>query len=73
MVEINRNSYRANEITSRSDASLEDHVENYLKTHDATFKLPILGSSVTLGARNLDQDELDLNVKFSTAAEGTCH
>lgn len=44
---------------------LEESVEEYLKSHDVTFKLPIVDSKVTLGARNLDNDELDVKLNFS--------
>lgn len=44
---------------------LEENIEEYLKSHDVTFKLPIVGSKVTLGARNLDNEEVDLKVSFS--------
>lgn len=37
-----------------------------MQSHDVTFKLPF-ESQVTLGARNLDSDEIDLKVKFSEA------
>lgn len=64
-VEINRNSYRSNDVSARSENGLEDNVEEYIKSHDATFTLPIAGAKVTLGARNLDSDEIDLKVSFS--------
>ncbi|XP_017770569.1 PREDICTED: uncharacterized protein LOC108558233 [Nicrophorus vespilloides] len=67
-VEITRNG-RSNEITSRGSSSLEESVENYIQSHDVTFNLPIVGSSVTLGARNLDNDEVDLKMKFSGVEE----
>lgn len=64
-VEINRNSYRSNDVSARSENGLEGNVEEYIKSHDATFTLPIAGAKVTLGARNLDNDEIDLKVSFS--------
>lgn len=57
-------------MSGRSDASLEDNIEEYLQSHDVTFKLPVEGSSVTVGARNLDQDELDLKFRFSESGNG---
>lgn len=62
-MEVTRNEYRANEVSARGSSSIEDKIQEYLQSHDVTFKLP-LGSQVTLGARNLDTDEIDLKVKF---------
>ncbi|KAI4461714.1 hypothetical protein MML48_5g00002982 [Holotrichia oblita] len=67
-VEINRNSYRSNEITSRSDTNLEDKIEEYVKSHDFNFKLPF-GSSVTLDAKNLDLDQMNLKLSFSDSSQ----
>ena len=69
-VEINRNSYRSNEVTSRSEMTLDKTIEEYVKSHDVTFNLPMLESKVTLGARNLDDDELDVKLSFSDSSEG---
>lgn len=68
-VEINRNSYRSNDVSARSENGLEENVEEYIKSHDATFTLPIAGTKVTLGARNLDNDEIDLKVSFTEGSE----
>lgn len=68
-VEVIRNEYRANEVSARSEQSLEDKVQEYIQSHDVTFKLPF-ESEVTLGARNLDSDELNLKLKFSEEARG---
>lgn len=64
-VEVNRNSYRSNDVQARSEMGLEENVEEYMKSHDVTFKLPIVGTKVTLDARNLDSEELDLKLSFS--------
>ncbi|KAK9692582.1 Protein of unknown function (DUF1676) [Popillia japonica] len=69
-VEINRNSYRSNEITSRSDVNLEDKIDEYVKSHDFNFKLPF-GSSVTLDAKNLDLDQLNLKLSFSDSTQSS--
>lgn len=68
-MEVSRNSYNGNEVTSRSENSIEDNVEEYIKKHDVTFKLP-LESKITLGARNLDSDEVDLKLNFGGEVEG---
>jgi hypothetical protein len=69
-VQVTRNGHNPNEVTSRSENSLEDHVEEFIKSHDVTFKLPVVGSQLTLGARNLDSDEVDLKVNFAGQVEG---
>lgn len=38
-------------------------MQNYLVSHDVTFKLP-LASSVKVSSRNLDNDELSFHVQF---------
>lgn len=68
-VEVTRNSFRANEVSARGEGSLDENVEDYLKSHDVTVRLPIVGSAVMIGARNLDSDELDLKLKFSDSEE----
>lgn len=66
-VEINKNSYRSNDILARSEASVGAKIENYIKSHDVTFKFPIVDSEVTVDARNLDSDSLDVKLKFNSA------
>lgn len=65
---LTKNSYESNKI-GRSDGSIEDKVEEYVKSHDAKFELPLVGSTVTLATSNLDQDELDIKLKFSDSSE----
>ena len=60
-VEIKRNDSVSREARSNS---LEDTVEDYMKTHDFTFKLPYIGSTLTFAGRNLDQDEVDVKLRF---------
>ncbi|CAG9760741.1 unnamed protein product [Ceutorhynchus assimilis] len=69
-IKLTKNSYRSNnnEATSRSDADYEDKIENYIKSHDVHFKLPVIGS-VSVEARNLDSDELDFKINFGTGVE----
>lgn len=54
-----------NEVTGRSDDSIETSVEDFIKSHDVTFKLPVIGSTLTFAARNLDQDEVDVKFRFN--------
>ncbi|XP_060529019.1 uncharacterized protein LOC132703654 [Cylas formicarius] len=67
-VKVTKNSYRSTEVTSRSGGDYEDKIENYIKSHDVTFNLPVVGS-VTMGARNLDGDELDFKFNFGGVEE----
>lgn len=65
---LTKNSYQGNSI-GRSDGSFEDKVEEFIQNHDAKFEVPLIGTSVTLGTSNLEQDELNLKLKFSDASE----
>lgn len=66
-VEVNRNDNTDEEFTGRSDISYTDKIENYIKTHDVTFKLPV--GLIKVGARNLDNNELDVKLKFNEARD----
>ncbi|KAK9890828.1 hypothetical protein WA026_012174 [Henosepilachna vigintioctopunctata] len=68
-VQVNRNDYRSNDVSARSQESIADKVENYIKSHDVTFKFPIVDSEVTVGARNLDSDSLDVKLRFNSGTE----
>lgn len=65
---LTRNTYESNKI-GRGEESIEDKVEEYVKSHDAKFELPLVGSTVTLATSNLDQDQLDIKLKFSDSSE----
>lgn len=57
--------------TGRSDSGdIEDKIENYIKNHDVTFDLPVIGSKVTLEGKNLDNDEFDIKLKFGSEVQG---
>ncbi|KAG5893947.1 hypothetical protein JTB14_009694 [Gonioctena quinquepunctata] len=61
---------KSNDIqTGRSGGSLEDHVEGYIKSHDVSFDVPMIGSRVTMDAKNLDNTELNLKLKFGSGSE----
>ncbi|XP_012287521.1 uncharacterized protein LOC105703602 [Orussus abietinus] len=62
-VEITRNSYPAEESSGRGEVSFLENIRSYLTTHDVTFKLPF-SSSVKVSSRNLEDDELNFDVKF---------
>ncbi|KAF7279540.1 hypothetical protein GWI33_007059 [Rhynchophorus ferrugineus] len=52
-----------------SDVSFTDFIENYVKSHDVSFKIPFVGSTVTLGGRNLDNEELSFKLKFDSGSQ----
>ncbi|XP_055551189.1 uncharacterized protein LOC129733459 [Wyeomyia smithii] len=62
-VEVHGNGYTGN--GARSASGLVDNVEQYLKSHDVTFKLPLANAKVTVSPRNLDNEELSLTVNFA--------
>lgn len=71
-IEIVRNS-EASEKRSQSEkpgADILEEIESYIKSHDVIAKLP--GTTLTLSPRNFDQDQLSLNLNFSSeeAREG---
>ncbi|CAK1594598.1 unnamed protein product [Parnassius mnemosyne] len=63
-VEVTKND-AGNDVTGRSSGDFFDSIENYIQSHDVTFKLPIADTKVTVSPRNLDNDELSLNIKFN--------
>lgn len=62
-VEVTRNSHPVDEVTARGEISFLDTVQNYLASHDVTFKLP-LDSTVKVSSRNIEDDQLTFDVKF---------
>ncbi|CAG9569215.1 unnamed protein product [Danaus chrysippus] len=62
-VEVTKNGAEA--ATGRSSGDFMDTIESYIQTHDVTFQLPIVDTKVTVSPRNLDNDELSLNIKFA--------
>ncbi|KAJ8926665.1 hypothetical protein NQ314_020944 [Rhamnusium bicolor] len=64
-VDVTRNSYHVNEVSSRTDDSLESGVEEFIKSHNIKFNLPIVGF-VTIDARSLDKEEIDLKLNFNS-------
>ncbi|XP_026729383.1 uncharacterized protein LOC113495448 isoform X4 [Trichoplusia ni] len=63
-VEVTKNG-AANDVTGRSSGDFFDSIEGFIQSHDVTFKLPIADTQITVSPRNLDNDELSLNVKFN--------
>lgn len=51
-----------------------DTVEKYIESHDVTFKVPLAGAKVTVSPKNINEDELNLKIKFApegrSAVEG---
>ncbi|CAG9760739.1 unnamed protein product [Ceutorhynchus assimilis] len=52
-----------------NDVSIQGSIENYLKSNELSFKLPIVGSTMTMAARNLDNDELGFRLNFNSGSQ----
>ncbi|XP_023937335.1 uncharacterized protein LOC112045404 isoform X2 [Bicyclus anynana] len=63
-VEVTKND-ASNDATGRSSGDFMDSIENYIQSHDVTFQMPIADTKITVSPRNLDNDELSLNIKFN--------
>ncbi|XP_074100326.1 DUF1676 domain-containing protein Osi19 [Cotesia typhae] len=61
-IEVTRNSQPVEE-TARSESSFIDTVQNYLVSHDVTFKMP-LDAAIKVSARNIENDQLSFDLKF---------
>ncbi|CAG9817453.1 unnamed protein product [Phaedon cochleariae] len=57
------------ETSARPEKSLEETVEDYVKENEVSFELPFVGSKITMGARNLDKDELNFKLNFGRGSE----
>ncbi|XP_030768104.1 uncharacterized protein LOC115891702 isoform X2 [Sitophilus oryzae] len=67
-IKISSNGYE-NEVSSkRSGDSIEDSIENFIKSKDVTFKVPVIGE-VTMDSRKLDDDEMNFKLKFGSEVE----
>lgn len=64
-VEVRHNGYSNNDVSGRSDAGILETVENYVQSHDVTFGFPIAGAKVTVSPRNINDEELNLKIKFT--------
>lgn len=49
-----------------------DSIESYVFGHDVSVQLPLVDAKLTMSPRNLDNDELNLSVKFDKDVEGKC-
>ncbi|KAF7279541.1 uncharacterized protein LOC143199663 isoform X2 [Rhynchophorus ferrugineus] len=66
-VKISANGFEG--VSKRSDGDdIEDTVENFIKSNDVTFKLPVIGD-VTVDSRKLDDDEISLKLNFGSEVE----
>ncbi|XP_075144501.1 DUF1676 domain-containing protein Osi19 isoform X2 [Haematobia irritans] len=65
-VEVKSNGYQSPSVEGRSSGNFFDVVESYLQGHDVTMDLPMAETKVTVSSRNLANDELNLNIKFSS-------
>lgn len=62
-MEVTKNG--AGESSARSNGDFMDSIESYIQSHDVTFQLPIADTKITVSPRNLENDELSLNIKFN--------
>uniref|UniRef100_A0A182QM80 Uncharacterized protein n=1 Tax=Anopheles farauti TaxID=69004 RepID=A0A182QM80_9DIPT len=67
-VEVRSNGALVSE--GRSPSGLVEQIENYVRSHDVTFKMPIAGARVTVSPRNLEQDELSVTFNFPSSNGG---
>ncbi|CRK87099.1 CLUMA_CG000828, isoform A [Clunio marinus] len=66
-VEVRHNGYSpANE--QRSDKDILEKVEDYVQSHDVTVNVPTVGAKVTISPKSLNDDEFNVNVKFTNGA-----
>lgn len=52
-----------------SEGDFLDQVQSYLQGNGASFDLPIAGAKVTVSPRNLEEEELNVNINFSGEEE----
>lgn len=65
-VEVRQNGFSGSDNSARSEnAGLMDTVEQYIESHDVTFKVPVAGAKVTVSPKNINDDELNLKIKFT--------
>ena len=74
-VEVRHNGYApVNE--QRSEKDVLEKVEDYVQSHDVVVNVPFAGAKVTLSPKGLNEDELNISVKFASGArsvaEGKC-
>lgn len=64
-VEVRHNGYSpVNE--QRSEKDILEKVEDYVQSHDVVVNLPVAGAKITLSPKGLNQDELNVSVKFAS-------
>lgn len=71
-IEVRQNGYApVNE--QRTEKDILEKAGDYIQSHDVTVNLPAIGAKVTLSPKSLDDDELNVSVKFTNeAVEGKC-
>lgn len=66
-VEVRRNGFEPiNE--QRSEKDILEKVEDYVQSHDITLNIPAVGAKVTLSPKSLNEDEINVSVKFASGA-----
>ncbi|KAG5672970.1 hypothetical protein PVAND_003056 [Polypedilum vanderplanki] len=63
-VEVRHNGF-APVYEQRGDKDVFDKVEEYVQSHDVTFNFPSAETKITLSPKQINEGELDLNVKFA--------
>lgn len=77
-VEVRQNGNAADqaetEARAAQDQTIVDTVERYIESHDVTFSVPAAAAKVTVSPRNINDNELNLKIKFApegrSAVEG---
>ncbi|XP_056635936.1 uncharacterized protein LOC130444681 [Diorhabda sublineata] len=64
-IEVKPNDYASNEVASRSYDNIEDSIEDYIKKHDITFKVPLIGD-ITVDSTDLDNEKIDIKWNLSS-------
>ncbi|KAJ8967771.1 hypothetical protein NQ317_001142, partial [Molorchus minor] len=63
-IKVTRNDYQFNNAIGRSENTLENGIEEFVKSYDFRFNLPYIGS-VMVDSRNLDNEEYKIKLKLS--------
>lgn len=56
--------------TQPDGTSLEENIAHWIEKQEFEVELPYVGSRVTLNARNLVDDEMDIKLQLSSQPEG---
>lgn len=68
-VEITSNGYAPVYEQRSGEKDVFDKVEDYVQSHDYTFDFPSADAKITFSPKQLNEDEMNLNVKFAGVEE----